>query len=131
MSSNNHYTDPEPGTCVCRCNYYFWMSIGVSILTFLVFPVIQFIYGIDLRNNGTSIEGLLVTVADWLLVDGLVASITGIMAMVIIKNSDTIPNLIKVIFNMCVLFLLLTEQFYSFMHYQSGSKISIYYYIFL
>ena len=105
MSSNNHYTDPEPGTCVCRCNYYFWMSIGVSILTFLVFPVIQFIYGIDLRNNGTSIEGLLVTVADWLLVDGLVASITGIMAMVIIKNSDTIPNLIKVIFNMCVLFL--------------------------
>ena len=105
MSNNNHQIVPEQGTCMCSCNYYFWMSMSVSILSFLAFPVIQFVYGINLRNNNTSIEGIFVTVADWLLADGLISVPTGIMAMVIIKNSDTVPNLIKIIFNMCIAFL--------------------------
>lgn len=104
--TNNQQIDSKPGTCICSCNYYFWMSVAVSILTFLAFPVIQFIYGIDLRSIDTSINGLLVTVADWLLVDGLISVLTGIMAMVIIKNTDTVPNILKIIFNTCVLFLL-------------------------
>ena len=105
MSNNNHQIDSEPGTCVCRCNYYFWMSLGVSIITLLVFPFIQFIYGIDLRNNNTAIDGVLVTVADWLLADGLISTLTGIMTMIILKNSDTVPNLVKIIYNACILFL--------------------------
>lgn len=107
MSNNIHFTnsDPEPGICICSCNYYFWMSLSVSILTLLVFPLVQFIYGVDLRNADTIIEGISVSISDWLLADGLISFLAGIMAMIILKNSDSIPNLVKIIFNTCVLFL--------------------------
>lgn len=105
MSNNNHQIESKPGICICTFDYYFWMSVGVSVLSLLLFPVIQFIYGVDLRNIDTSIEGVMITIADWLLADGLISFLTGIMAMIIIKHSNTVPNLLKIIFNSCMFFL--------------------------
>lgn len=104
--STNTETDSIPGTCICKFNYYFWMSLSISIVSLLVFPIIQFVYGIDLRNTDTSIDHIIVTCADWLLVDGLLSTMTGIMTIYILKNSTTVPNIIKIIFNTCIFFLI-------------------------
>lgn len=92
------------GICVCRCNYYFWLSIFASISSFIIFPLIQFIYGIDLKNN-TYTGYSPMEISDWLLIDGLISILSGVMVMFILKNNNNIPNIVKILFNIFILFI--------------------------
>jgi hypothetical protein len=98
-------TIKEPGICVCRFNYAFWLSVALALTTLTLFPLIQFGYGIQLKAINTVVTGIAVSVADWLLVNGLISVLSGFMAMAILKNSDGIPNCIKIVFNLFLLFL--------------------------